>query len=278
MQLMALADVPLNRRDKVFSHSRLRAVAGGLIILAVGFGLLVFGWSKSVWPAYVVAAVIFFYLWIIHRLILARFRPANWLLRLDDDGLFVKFRSYLNDRFPESDRTVVFLPFAEIRSAKFIREKRELEDLSERSGTTIKIRKYLELEVSSDCRPLSEELAKERDRVFKGKAISSARYGDFPVRVIAPDRVQIDWTVVPGVQTMLDALTRHTLVRPAEASSKDFVNLEKLSREQQEARLLELAESGDKIGAIAMARRLYSYDLTAAKQFVDELLNKPTRT
>jgi hypothetical protein len=35
-----------------------------------------------------------------------------------------------------------------------------------------------------------------------------------------------------------------------------------------------LAETGDKIGAIAMARRLYAYDLTQAKQFVDGLVSK----
>jgi hypothetical protein len=275
MQLLRLADVPLNRRDKLFYHSRLRAVAGGLMILAVGLGLLVFAWLKSVWPAYFVAVVIFLCLLIFHQLILARFRPSNWLLRLNDDGMFLKFRSYLNDRFPQYDLTVVYLPFSEIRSAKLVREKQELQDYRGHAGTTTKLRKYVELEVSGDCRQLSEELAKERERVVKGKAISSARYGDFSVRVVGPDRVQIDWTVVPPVQTLLDALTRHTLVRPTEASSKDFANLEKLSREQQEARLLELAESGDKIGAIAMARRLYSYDLTAAKQFVEELLNKP---
>jgi hypothetical protein len=277
MQLMRLADVPSNQRDRMFYHSRLRAVAGGLSVLAGAFGLLVFGWSKSAWPAYLAAAVIFLCLLIFHQLILARFRPSNWLLRLNDEGMFVKFRSYLNDRFSQYDLTVVFLSFAEIRSAKFVREKRELEDLSEHTGKTTKIRKYVELEVGCDCRQLSEELAKERERVFKGKAISSARYGDFPVRVVAPDRVQIDWTVVPGVQMLLDALTRHTLVRPAEASSKDFIHLESFSREQQEARLRELAESGDKIGAITMARRLYSYDLAAAKQFVEELLDKPTR-
>ncbi len=248
------------------------------MILAVGLGLLVFAWLKSVWPAYFVAVVIFLCLLIFHQLILARFRPSNWLLRLNDEGMFVKFRSYLNDRFPQYDLTVAFLRFSEIRSAKFVREKQELDDSRGRAGTTTKTRRYVEFEVDCDCRQLAEELAKERDRVFKGKAISSARYGDFSVRVVAPDRVQIDWTVVPGVQTVLDALTRHTLVRPAESSSKDFVNLEKLSREQQEARLLELAESGDKIGAIAMARQLYSYDLTAAKQFVEELLSKPTRT
>lgn len=37
---------------------------------------------------------------------------------------------------------------------------------------------------------------------------------------------------------------------------------------------MELAESGDMIGAVTLARRLYSYDLTAAKQFVEELVRK----
>ena len=61
----------------------------------------------------------------------------------------------------------------------------------------------------------------------------------------------------------------------AAEASKNFVNLEQLSREEQESRLLELAESGDMIGAVTMARRLYSYDLTAAKQFVEGLVRKP---
>jgi hypothetical protein len=46
--------------------------------------------------------------------------------------------------------------------------------------------------------------------------------------------------------------------------------------EPQEARLLELVESGDMIGAITMARRLYASDLTIAKQIVEELVRKQT--
>jgi hypothetical protein len=55
------------------------------------------------------------------------------------------------------------------------------------------------------------------------------------------------------------------------AISKDFVNLDNLTREEQRARLLELVESGDRISAVALVRQLYSYDLTAAKQFIEEL-------
>jgi ribosomal protein L7/L12 len=76
------------------------------------------------------------------------------------------------------------------------------------------------------------------------------------------------------METMLDALTRHTLVRPAEAQTKDFIELDKLSRAEQETRLLELAESGDKLGAIALARRLYGYDLSQAKDFIEGLARK----
>jgi len=86
--------------------------------------------------------------------------------------------------------------------------------------------------------------------------------------------LRIEWGVVPGAQTLLDALTRHTLVRHAETTSKDFVNFDGLSREEQEARLLELAESGDMISAVGMARKLYSYDLATARHFVEDIARK----
>ena len=46
----------------------------------------------------------------------------------------------------------------------------------------------------------------------------------------------------------------------------------KLDQNQQiETDILELALAGRKIDAIAMARQRYGYDLTKAKQFVEEL-------
>ena len=36
-------------------------------------------------------------------------------------------------------------------------------------------------------------------------------------------------------------------------------------------RIVELVESGDMMGAMSIARRIYSYDLTAAKQFVETI-------
>jgi hypothetical protein len=96
-------------------------------------------------------------------------------------------------------------------------------------------------------------------------------------RLWASRCLQIEWGVVPNGQDFLDALTWHKLVLPTEESSNDFINLEELSRAEQEARLLELAESGDMIGAIAAARKLYSYDLTTAKDFVEGLVGKRSK-
>ena len=280
MQLMRLADVSLNQRDRVFHHSRFHAVAGAIILVAIALGALVFGWLKDVWLAYYVAAVIALCLLIFQRLVTARFRSSNWLIRMTDHGLFVKFRSYLNHHFSDRDPTVVFLPYSEIRSARLVKVRQELPDRDDRNQPTamIRMRRLIELELVGDTTQLAEALASERQQVFtqatRGAGKTSSRYHHFPVQLASPTRLRIEWGVVPGAQTLLDSLTRHTMVQHAEETTRDFINLDGLSREEQEVRLRELAESGEMIGAVTMARKLYSYDLTTAKDFVEKLARK----
>ena len=283
MQLMRLADVPLNQRDRVFYYSRLRAVAGAAILAAVATAALIFGRQTGLWLAYYVAAVAAICLLIFQKLVTARFRPSNWLVRMTDHGLFIKFRSYLNNHFSEQDATVVFLPYSEIRSARLLKERQELPDRDDRyrSTTTTRTRRLLELQLADNLTQFVEALGKERARVFAKSAPGdhkpSTRYQHLPVQLAAPALLRIEWGVVPDAQKFLDEITRHTLVRPAEESSKDFVRLDGLSAAEQEARLLELAESGDMIGAVALARKLYAYDLTTAKGFVEGLVGKRSK-
>jgi hypothetical protein len=279
MQLMRLADVPLSSRDRVFHYSKLRAAVGALLLGGIAIAALIFAKGKDVWLAYYVAAVILIYLIILQRLITARFRPSNWLVRANDDGLFIKFRSYLNDRFPADDCTVVFLPYSETRSAKLIKERQELPDRDARNlrASTLRTRRFVQLELAGDGESLAKALANESKRVFAkpfdGGANVSTRYQHVPVKL--SDRIlRIEWAVVPSAQVLLDVLTRHTLVQPAGTSIKDFAHLEGLDRKEQESRLLELAESGDMIGAVTLARQLYAYDLTTAKDFVDSLIRQ----
>jgi hypothetical protein len=261
----------------VFAYSRLRAISGALVLFATAAGLIVFARLKGAWPLYYVASVLALCLLLYQRLILARFRPSNWLVRMTDNGLFVKFRSYLNHHFDAQDFVVLFLPFSELRSARMVKERQEIPDQNRRSSTTT-TRRILELELAGKTVELAVALGAERERVFgkmpRTNGRMSTRYQHFQVRLASPTLLRIEWDVVPKLQTLLNALTRHTLVSASSGEKKDYTHLEGLDRKEQEARLLELAESGDLIGAIAIARKLYSYDLDTAKQFVESLTRK----
>ena len=198
---------------------------------------------------------------------------------MTDDGLFVKFRSYLNFRFPDQELTVVFTPYSDIRSAKHVKERQELpgQDGMARGAPSARTRRFIDLELADKPEPLAAALANETKRVFAkavdGGAKASTRYQHLPVK-LSDNILRIEWGVVPNARVLLDALTRHTLVLPDAAASKNFTDLAGLGPKEQETRLLELAESGDIIAAVALARQLYSYDLTTAKQFVDSLIRK----
>src|SRR4030095_6562128 len=136
MQVMRLADVPLDQRDRVFHYSGFRAVTGAMILVVIALGALVFGLVKNSWLAYYVAAVVAICLLIFQRLVTARFRSSNWLIRMTEHGLFVTFRSSLNHHFSDQDPTVLFLPHSEIRSARLVKERRELPDPDDGSRST----------------------------------------------------------------------------------------------------------------------------------------------
>ncbi len=280
MQLMRLAEVTATDRDRIFAYSRCRALLGSTTLLITAVAAAALSWVNHSWLGYYLAAVILLSFFIFRKMVSARFRPSNWLVRLTDHGLFIKFRSYLNDHFPEDDFTVAFIAHSEIRSARFVLQKEEVPDRDDggRPTAITKTHKLVEVELASETKELADALTRERAHALDGKNLGkiSARFHHLPVRLAAPDRLQIEWTVTPNAQTFLNALSRHTLIRPTQQTKKDFVHLEGLSRAEQEACLLELAESGDKIGAIAMARRLYDYDLTQAKDFIEGLVNKPT--
>jgi len=283
MEVLRSADVPIHRRGHEFRYSRVRAGAGATILAAVALALIGFGRIQNSWIAYYIAGLILVALLMFHNLVTARFRPTNWLVRMTDDGLFIKFRSYLNYRFSDQDHTIVFVPYCEIGSAKLVKERQAIPDPDEgnRRATTTRTRRFIELELAGNSEQLANALAGESKRVLakptEGGSSVSSQYQHLAVQLAAPNLLRIEWGVVANAQTLLDALTRHTLVQHPTAVSKNFVNLDGLSREEQESRLLELAQSGDMIGAATMARTLYAYDLATAKNFVESLVVKPVK-
>jgi hypothetical protein len=267
MQLMPLTKVPIRQSDLVFRHSPARALVVATCMICVSVALVWLGSGL----AYYVAGVLIVSLLVMHEFILARFQPSNWLARMNDEGLYLQYRSYLNHHFPENNPTVVFLPYAEIRSARLVNERSEIsyrdmdQPLAEKS--TERRRRLVELDLEGDTAFLRKALAEERTK-HPGNA---TLYKDYPVRMVSSGRVQVEWNVVPGADAILDELGQYASIAPTTQRSNDYVNLEGQSREQQEKRLLELIEAGQTIDAVYIVRKLYSYDLTRAKAFVEDL-------
>lgn len=271
MQLMRLSEVPIRQGDRVFRHSPERAVfAVGCVGIAIA-GLLVLGWQRGSGLAYYLAGVLLVGMLVMRRFVSARFRPSNWLLRMGGEGVFLQFRSYLNCHFPESDHTVVFIPYREIRAIRRVDERSEIpyRDLDrpfvERS--TERRRCLVEFELSGDTSLFAKALDDERARRPPGATL----YRDYPARFSSPGCVRVEWNVAPGAQAFLDAMGHRTAIAAATEKRQDYVDLAGLGREEQEARLRELVDAGQTIDAIYVARKLYACDLAQARDFVERL-------
>jgi hypothetical protein len=274
MRLLKLSDIPVTERDLVFHHSPARALGAAVAVACASAGLVLLGWHDS-GIFYCAAGLLVLGQVLFRRLVLARFRPSNWLVRMTADGLFIQFRSYLNYHFPVGDLTVVFLPHREIRSAVLVRQRRDIpgrDERGRRATVSERIRRLVRLELAGDPAPLRAALASESarkaptERRWYGTA--STRYKHCPVRMASPTLLELEWEVVPGPEILLDGLGPHAEVATPLEETGDFASLRGLSREDQERRLLDLAETGQTVAAVGLARELFALDLAEAQAFV----------
>jgi hypothetical protein len=268
MRLLRLADVPTYERDRVFRYSAARALFATCAVIVVSGGLFVLGWYERSVLAYYVGAVLLLGLLILRRFVVARFRSSNWLVRMGDAGVFVQFRSYLNYRFPVDDPTVVLFRDGDIRSARVVNARRDIPQPDDPPAQVDRVtrvsQRLVEFELAVDAAPLTAALADESAR----RASTGATYRHHPVRMTSPTTLELEWGVVPRAEVLLDGLRQYASIAVPIDVSRDYAHLEGLSREEQERRLKELAETGQTIAAIRIARRLYSYDLAHARAFV----------
>jgi len=281
MRLFRLSDVEISFRDRVYACSRTRAV----LCFAASLGAvtwLTFHAYRTGWkPGYFMAAMILLFFELMRRFFTARFRPSNWLVRMNDTGLYIQFRSYLNYHLPAEDLTVVFLWFGEIHSARLIRQRVEVPDPGSRgSASSTQFLRFVELELAGDLGPLAKalqaEAAQKAPMETRWYGRSSTLYQDHPVHMSSPPFLQIGWTVTPGSQNFLEALRPHTTIADPVSLTEDFTHLQFLSRDQQQKRLRELAARGETIAAVYIARKLYGCGLAEAKQMVEGLRGHTT--
>src|SRR5881392_3392810 len=161
MRLLRLAEVETGPNDRVYCYSRSRAILLAMALLGAAawlvFHAMTTGWKLG----YYIAAVIVLFLELMRRFFTARFQPTNWLVRMNDQGMFIQFRSYLNYHLPGEDLTVVFVPHGEIRSGRLVREKVTVPDMAGRGGTETHYLRFVELELAGDVAPLAKALEAE---------------------------------------------------------------------------------------------------------------------
>ncbi len=272
MLLLRLHDFQANPEDRVFFYSRARAAILLLVLACTSVGLLLFCWRWRPFVGYYVAGVLCISLLLLPGYITARFRPTNWLVRMRPEGLFIKFRSYLNFRLPDVDTAIVFIPYPEIRSARQVCESNTVSDTSgERS---VRTRRFVELELDGDLTLLTKALKKElgtpapREKHWYGT--TSTLYRHYPATLTSSQFLRIEWSVVPKAAAFFDAIRPYTTISDPVVISEDFIKLEHLTRTQQEQRLRELDARGETIAAVYLARRLFGCSLSDAKALVEE--------
>lgn len=113
MRVICLHDVETSPHDRIYRHSRMQSLLVAVVAVLAALALLVHSFNAEWTPGYYFAAAIGLFLALMHRFITACFRPSNWLVRMNEMGVFIQFRSYLNYHLPAEDKTVVFIPFHE---------------------------------------------------------------------------------------------------------------------------------------------------------------------
>jgi hypothetical protein len=277
MRLLRLSDVEIRPTDLVYRYSRWHAVLIAIVVLGVSgwaaFHAYTAGWK----PGYYIAVAVLLFLELMRRFVTARFRSSNWLARMNDEGVFIQFRSYLNYHLPADDLTVVFISYGEIRSARLIKERVTVPDPQER-GTETQFLRYIELELAGDVAALTEALEAEatesapKEKRWYGS--SSTLYQDHPMHMESAPFFRVRWQATPGAHNFLEALRPYTTIADPVFITQDFAHLQGLSREEQQAGLRELARRGETISAIYLARQLHGGSLADAKQMVDGLIGK----
>jgi hypothetical protein len=281
MRLLRLQDVKISPTDRVFRHSRLRA----LIIWLAGFvaaaAFFLKAYSGKWPPGYFFGSFLLLFLLLTLKIVTARFHPSNWLVCMSETEIFVQYRSYLNYDLPVDDPSVVSLSLGQIASARLIKERLETPDPAKPGSTRTQYLRYVELELSGNTDLLAGALQSERGEQAPLKkhwyGSSSTLYQDYPVTMDTPTFFRIRWDVVPGAHKFLQVLSPFTVIADTVSLTQDFSHMKSLNREEQEKQLREMARRGQTITVVYAASRLYGCSLGEAEDRLDSLRENDTR-
>lgn len=273
LQLLPLSSAPTDPQREF----RVRAPTGLTLILAIVIALLVgAGVFSSLraggsllpgaiawWAAFWLGLLWLFYFAMVRK---AR-HPDAWLVRTTVDGLYIKWRSYLNVGWGREGPQVVFVPNETIVSAR--RHQRSwLSPESQSGGVRQEHHTFLELQLDAvDLAPLARQLANERAGKPDGKTVQTTRWGHFPVSVEPGNVLRIEWRARPGIGALLELLNARGIPLGAAADSEAD-----LHATASEADLAELARRGDLMTLIRVLRVREALTLADARDKAKALI------
>tara|TARA_Y100000294_G_C8412710_1_gene279500 strand:+ start:194 stop:667 length:474 start_codon:yes stop_codon:yes gene_type:complete len=142
-------------------------------------------------------------------------------------------------------------------------------------GTKIEFFTYLEITLKSfEVEELKERLNYERNVRAKRK------YHHYPVKVYNDDKIRIEWKsaqtrVTPSIDRALELFAvDHIKVNSKEYENKDYRKTQSIDVVEIETRILDLVQKGNKIEAIKFVKKIYHFNSTEAKLFVQSLQDK----
>lgn len=250
-------------------QSPLRGLVGAVIVCAFLIGAVVLVWQRGfhwfIWGGGGVLAALLVAWFLADAL--AKFRSANWLLRVGPEGVWINLRSYQNRHLPKA-ATVLHLPYHEIASAR-----RHLDTWSEPAHPNSTMGRHwkqesLELSmVSGETGKVANALADERGRRAVIKGTHQA------VTVPSPGVVRIAWRghgndVVPRLSRVLDELSQR--VKVAEPTRTDRAAWTHLSEAELDDLVAQLVQSGDDMAASQLLIRRRGCSPTEAHKLVEE--------
>lgn len=208
-------------------------------------------------------------------------RPGNWVLRAGPEGLYIKLRRFSDTSLPAADAIVAIIPRRELR---WLRGHGQLArwvgwrgEHCSHEDDALGRQSYLEIALYGQqaTEEIEARLRRERTlwcpswiRGVRSKAKGAA------VSIRPGGVIRIDWTTKgtrlrPKLAMALARLARDYPL--ASGLDSEQAQAKDLDREAQESRLLDMVHQGNTIDAVIVAKDLYGFTTTEAKQFLDEL-------
>jgi hypothetical protein len=269
MKFYKLTEVPARSDDLVFKASPIGNFIPFIVFAGIVGALILFETQR--------AANVFVYCWtavfggLFVLLSFGQFRaslqPANWLLRCHGSGVIIKYRSYLNWRFPAEDVQAVGFDYAEIAWARTVQEQRASPNT--RGKKLSQSFTYLDLGLANADTSALETHLRAEQKIPSNKHWLAI---DYPVEVLPGGILQLHWNgISPPAAKAIHSLSRFVKIAAADSTKIDLTHQSNLAPATEDAKILALVKSGDKMGAVTLTRQIYGSTLTEAVAYVEKL-------